>query len=588
VGNPFFLEESVRTLVETGMLVGAPSAYRLAQPLASLQMPATVQAVLAARIDRLPPEEKHMLQTAAVIGTEVPFPLLQAIAERSEEELRCGLSHLQATEFLYETSLFPELAYTFKHALTHEVAYGSLLQERRRALHAQIVEALETLASDRLDEYVDHLAQHAVRGQVWDKALTYCRQAGAKAMGHSAYPEAIVSFEQALAAVSYLPESRDTLEQAIDLRFDLRNAVLPLGGYERNLDCLREAEALAQALGDRQRLGQVFAYMTLHFVAINPDQALEYGQRALALATAQGDIGLQVIANYYVGFVYYDLGNYRRAVDCLGWNVASLQGDLLREHFGMTGLPAVLSRVHLSWSLAELGAFAEGIARGEEGVRIAEAADHPFSRIWAYAGIGQLYLRKGEVHRSIPVLERGCGLCQDWHIPSLFPRVALPLGMAYALSGRVPEALSLLEQPASQGRWAYSFAPLSEAYLLAGRTEDALACAQRDLERAQHGKQRGDQAYALRLLGESAAQRCPSQVAQAEAHYQQALTLAEELDMRPLIAHCHRGLGTLYAARGQEEPARTALATAIAMYRAMDMTFWLPQAEAALAQVERQ
>ena len=151
-GNPFFLEESVRALVETGVLAGTPGSYRLVQPLQGLQVPATVQAVLAARIDRLPPEEKRLLQTAAVVGTEVPFALLQAIAEASEEALHRGLAHLQAAEFLYETHLFPERAYTFKHALTHEVAYGGLLQERRRALHARIVAALEALTGDRLTE----------------------------------------------------------------------------------------------------------------------------------------------------------------------------------------------------------------------------------------------------------------------------------------------------------------------------------------------------------------------------------------------------------------------------------------------------
>ncbi len=135
----------MRTLVESRVLVGEPGAYRLVKSLDSLQVPATVQAVLAARIDRLPPEEKHLLQTAAVIGTEVPLPLLQAITELPEMALHRGLAHLQAAEFLYETQLFPEHAYTFKHALTHEVAYGSLLQERRRALHARIVEALEAL-----------------------------------------------------------------------------------------------------------------------------------------------------------------------------------------------------------------------------------------------------------------------------------------------------------------------------------------------------------------------------------------------------------------------------------------------------------
>src|SRR5262245_58056409 len=161
-GNPFFLEESVRTLIETGVLVGTLGAYRLAQAVPSIQVPATVQAVLAARIDRLPPEEKRLLQTAAVIGMEVPLVLVQAIAELPEETLHRGLTHLQAAELLYETRLFPEHAYTFKHALTHEVAYRSLLQERRRALHTRIVEALETLAGDRLVDHVERLADHAV------------------------------------------------------------------------------------------------------------------------------------------------------------------------------------------------------------------------------------------------------------------------------------------------------------------------------------------------------------------------------------------------------------------------------------------
>jgi class 3 adenylate cyclase len=199
-GNPFFLEESVRTLVETQGLAGERGAYRLTQALPSIQVPATVQAVLAARIDRLPPEEKRLLQAAAVIGEDVPFALLQANAEGPEEALRRGLAHLQAAEFLYEASLFPDLAYTFKHGLTYQVAYGSLLQERRRALHGRILEAIERLYPDRLAEQVERLAHHALRGEVWEKALAYLRQAGAKAAGRSAYREAAACFEQALGA----------------------------------------------------------------------------------------------------------------------------------------------------------------------------------------------------------------------------------------------------------------------------------------------------------------------------------------------------------------------------------------------------
>src|SRR5215468_10451235 len=256
-GNPFFLEESVRTLVETGALVGELGAYRLVQPLYSIQVPATVQAVLAARIDQLSPEDKRLLQTAAVIGMEVPFPLLQAIGEMPEEALRRGLDHLQAAELLYETRLFPEREYTFKHALTHEVAYGGLLQERRRVLHGRIVEVLEALAAERLAEQVDRLAHHAVRSEVWDKALGYCRQAGEKALGRSAYREAVGYFEQALSVLEHLPEQRTTREQAIDLRLALRSALLPSGDSGHILATLREAEALAAALDDPRRLAQI-------------------------------------------------------------------------------------------------------------------------------------------------------------------------------------------------------------------------------------------------------------------------------------------------------------------------------------------
>jgi class 3 adenylate cyclase len=244
-GNPFFLEESVRTLVETQGLVGDQGSYRLARALPSIQMPSTVQAVLAARMDRLPAEEKRLLQTAAVIGTEVPLALLLATAEIPEAPLRLGLTHLQAAEFLYETRLFPEIEYTFKHALTQQVAYETLLQERRRALHARIVATLEALAGDQVAEQVERLAHHALRGEVWVKALAYGRQAGEKAMARSAHREAVGYFEQALSAVAPLPETRDTREQAIDLRVALRSALWPSGDLGRILACVREAESLA-------------------------------------------------------------------------------------------------------------------------------------------------------------------------------------------------------------------------------------------------------------------------------------------------------------------------------------------------------
>jgi tetratricopeptide (TPR) repeat protein len=592
-GNPFFLEESVRTLVETGVLVGDRGAYRLEKPLDTLQVPATVQALLAARIDRLPPEDKRLLQTAAVVGTEVPWPLLQAIADTSDEALYRSLAQLQAAEFLYETSLFPERAYTFKHALTHEVAYGSLLHERRRALHARIVAALAALAGDRVEDQVERLAQHALRGEVWDKALAYGRQAGDKALARSAYREAVVCYEQALAALDHVPDSRTTTEQAIDLRLGLRPALNALGADPgRILDHLHRAETLAETLGDPLRLGRVYAEMGATFWGAGEvDRAIDYGQRTLALAATLGHVGLQVRAQSTLGQAYYDAGDYPRAVESLGRSVTPLQGDLLAERFGTNGSVAATSRAWLSQCHAERGTFTEGLAMAEDGLRVAETVNDPFSLIVACYGVSMVYLRQGDVQRAIPVLERAVGLCQDWHIPLLLPQMAVALGLAYALEGRIAAGLALAEQGVEQQvarrrprALASVVACLSEAYLLADRLEEAHQHAAQTVDLARQYQQRGQQAWARWLLGESTARQASPAVEPAIGHYRQALALAEALGMRPLQAHCHLGLGTLYARTGQQDQARAALSTAIDLYRAMGMTFWLPQVEAALVQ----
>jgi class 3 adenylate cyclase/tetratricopeptide (TPR) repeat protein len=593
-GNPFFLEESVRMLVEAGRLVGEPGVYRLATALPAVQVPPTVHAVLAARIDRLPPEEKRLLQTAAVIGTEVPLPLLHAIAELPEAALHRGLAHLQAAEFLYETRLFPEHEYTFKHALTHEVAYSSLLQERRRVLHARIVEALEALAGDQLAEQVERLAHHALWGEVWDKALAYCRQAGEKTMARSAHREAMGYFEQALSSLQHLPETRDTREQAIDLRLALRSALYPFSDHRRILVYLREAEALAEALNDQRRLGQISVRLSIHFRRMGAhDQAIAAAQRALALATASGDVVLHALANQYLGAAYQDQGDYRRAIDYLRQAMAFFDGAQRYERFGQVLLPAVLSRANLAACHAELGMFAEGIALGDEGLRIAEAVAHPVSLLFASWGIGLLSLRQGDLPRALLLLERGVSISQDADLPGYFPWIAAALGAAYILGERVADAVPLLTQAMERtiatetvSSQACHRLSLGEAHLLAGRLEEAHTLAAGALALTREHQERGHEAYALRLLGDIAARRSSPEVEQAETHYQQALALAEDLGMRPLAAHCHRGFGTLYAATGQREQARAALTTAIALYCAMDMTFWLPQAEAALAQVE--
>jgi class 3 adenylate cyclase/tetratricopeptide (TPR) repeat protein len=591
-GNPFFLEESVSTLVETGVLVGEPGAYRLAQPLHSIQVPATVQSMLAARIDRLPPEAKRLLQTAAVIGTEVPFPLLAAVADLPDTDLHRHLAHLQAAEFLYETRLFPEPEYTFKHALTHEVAYSSLLLERRRVLHARLVEALEASAPEWAAEQVERLAHHALRGEVWDKAVTYCQQAGARAYDRAAFREAVAPFEQALQALVHLPEPSNTRILAIDLRLALGRALSRLGEYGRRLTLLGEAEALARVLADRVRLGRVLAGMASVLMTTGDhDGAIAVGQQALALAGELGDSALQVQAAQALGQAYDAIGDFGRAAELWRRNIEAADRESGRPSTDLW----IRSQTGLAYTLSALGAFAEGRRHGEEALRLVTREGRGATPINAHGFLGHLYLTKGDLEYAIQVLDQGLALCRASGSLNGLPWIAAGLGYAYALQGRLVEGRTLLEEAIREDirtgallDHANRIARLSEVCCLAGRGEEAWQHARQALALARRHKERANEALALHQLGVVHAHADPPDVAQAEAHYQQALTLAEELGMRPLQAHCHRGLGTLYAATGQQEQARRELATAIEMYRAMGMKFWLPQTEAALAQMEGQ
>ena len=542
-GNPFFLEELTRAMLERGTL-GADTP-----------VPDTIQGVLMARIDRLPEGPRHLIQTASVLGRTCPHPLLEALWA-GPGDLEALVQDLQRGELLYERHGEAELLYVFKHALTQEVAYDSLLQAQRRTLHARVVTALEGLAQDRLAEQFERLAHHALRGEVWDKALAYCRQAGEKAMARSAYREAAGYCEQALSVLPHLPETRDTREQAIDLRLALRLALRPLGDFGRILACLREAEDLAETLADHRRLGQVSHFLSAHFFFRGAyDRSVTAAQRTLALATAGGDAVLHTLANQRLGIVFQAQGDYRGAINCLGQTMALFDGEWRHERFGQITLPAVLARAHLAMCHAELGMFAEGRALGEEGLRIAEVVEHPASLIVACHGIGMLLLRQGDLPRALPLLEQAVGLCHEVDFQANFPQMAAALGAAYTLGGRGADAVPLLTQSIEQatamelaGFQALCTLSLVEAQMLAGRLEEAHTLAERTLALARAQKERGNQAYALRLLGDIAARRDPPETEPAEAAYHQALALAEELGMRPLQAHCHRGLGALYGA----------------------------------------
>jgi tetratricopeptide (TPR) repeat protein len=290
-----------------------------------------------------------------------------------------------------------------------------------------------------------------------------------------------------------------------------------------------------------------------------------------------------VTGNLYLGIVCLQTGDYRRAEDLLLKVLQLLEGDLSLERFGQVGFPAVVARCHLTSVFTSQGKFQEGIVHGQEGLRVAEALDHPYSLAYACSVLAQLQTARGELSHAVRLLERGLALSREWNVTVLSVLGTGGLGYAYALSGRIAEGIALLEHAVSAcetsgfGIVGLFLMHLGEAYVLADRLEDALGFAGRALTLAREGGHRGYEARALRLLGEVAARRDPPE--HADGHYRDALALAKELGMRPLVAHCHLGLGKLYRRAGQREQAREHLTTAITMYREMDMRFWLEKAE---------
>jgi class 3 adenylate cyclase/tetratricopeptide (TPR) repeat protein len=561
-GNPFFLEESVHHLVETGALTGPRGAWRAPASAPAADVPATVQAVLAARVDRLEPDDKHLLQAAAAIGKDVPAALLRAVSEAPPESFEQGLARLRAGEFLYESRLFPEVEYTFKHALTLEVTLGSLLREHRHRLDAHIVEAIEGGDPERRAEQVDRLAHHALRGEVWDKALAYCREAGERAAGRSAHRAAARYFEQALEALGRLPDARAAQEQGVDIRLALRYSLSPLGEFARMLEELQKAERLAQALGDEVRLGRVCAFLTNYYtVMLEFRRSVEYGRRAVDIADRHHDVALGAVASLFLALAHHWRAEYPAAIELARRNVTALCDGRELERFGAALLPAVYSRVVLAWSLAETGEFDEAIGAGRDAVAIAERADHPYSVIFGCLGLGSALNRRREFAAALEPLERALALSETSDAPGIFGLVAAAAATAYARLGRPDEAIALLERAIDRsiahsdpyGHWLRT-GGLAEALLAAGRAAEALPLAERAVDLTRYAHTPGQEGWALLLLGETAAAQTPALRARAEAAFRESRALAERAGMRTLEARCRAGLAALTARRGEISP----------------------------------
>jgi tetratricopeptide (TPR) repeat protein len=574
-GNPFMVVETMRTLHE-GTDLEAEGRLPLAE---------RIRQVILRRLDRLSVRGRRLAAVAAVIGREFEVALLQLAAGLSERAIAEGVEELVRHRILHGVA---DESLAFTHDRIREVAYGELLLPRRRLLHGAVAGAIETLYADGLEPHWAVLGGHYREAAVWAKAARYLRQAAAVAAERGAHREAVVSLDQALAALDRLPRRRENREQAVDIRFDLGNSLRPLGEFARVLECLSEAEREAAALEDRHRLGWANGQLAVHLWLTRPPvEARAAARRALAVGEELGDMRLVVAGWFSLGVANFLAGEFPQAEEHLEKALSLLRGDLGRERCGMEIFPSVVGHSWLAMALAERGEFDRGVEFAEESIRLGEALDHPYSLALACWNAGRFYQTRGDLQDAIRLLERSRAIVHEYRILLMMPIVDAVLGSAYVESGKRAEGLALLEQgmaiyEPSAALHSYAMRLQSSAYFASDRAADALPIAQHALTVAREGGLRSTEAGALHLLADIAARSKSGDIEMAEAYYSQSLTLAIDLGMRPLEAHCHVGLGRLHGRAGQQALAQEHLTVAKAMYSDMTMRPWLVQAEAEL------
>jgi len=544
-GRPLFIEETVRSLKETGVLTEHDGEISLEGDLTGIEIPASVQDVLAARIDRLKPELKSLLQTAAVIGRRVSVGLLRAIATLPADELSTRLMALQSAEFIYEVETGEEAAYLFKHALTEEVAYASLTLETRRQLHGRLVDAIEEAHAGRLEEHLEELGRHALRAERWENAFTYNRAAAKKAHERSAYVATIDRFNDALAALDRLPDAEARQTDKMDVRLEMRTALWPLGRHEELEKRVLEAGTIAEQAGDIARLAKVHDYLTAHYwQAGEHDRAIEHGEKGIALARQADDFSVRVTTMLHLGIAFNARGDFERQVELHRQVATELTGPVAYQHHGMAGFPSVIARGFLTWGLAEMGEFDEALRWAGEGVEFAGDVNSTMSTVWVNDYLALACLRRGLVDRAIAIAEPNYDLCRRAEVHLLLTLTSGVLGLALANAGSTLDAIPLLEsavQPETlryhpEGA-AYPFVWLAEAYCSAERFSEAHEAATRALDTARRYGELGHEAWAQYTLAEiERAVGEPSETATSAHHL--ALHLAERCKMRPLAALC--------------------------------------------------
>ena len=576
-GNPFFMEESVRTLHEMNFIGGEAGQFKLLKAAETVRIPESAKAILSARVDRLSEKNKRVLQAAAVIGKEVPFTLLAKISELDDEDVREAIDQLQAQEFVYEASLFPELIYTFRHALVQETSYDSLLGDRRRSLHRAIVDVMEADEKVHSLEDLDQLAHHTFRGELWEKAFDYYQKAGRRALKLSAISEAEKYFETLLTTAEKLPAGDMKASRTIEAQFDLRQVMILLGNLEEAKKVLQSARTTAERIGNLLLLGLAECYLcNIYWELGEQDSAIQAGLTAQKIAVETGDSKIRDSARRYLARAYQAVGDYDMAITLFTESLPS-EGDQNASH--------VLIRVFLCNCLTEIGRFKEALELATETVVLAEGLNNPLAHAAALSALGRTHTRMGAFDAAKVELEHAMSIASASDIELLFPFVAAPLGATYTQTGDAEKGLQLLEDAIDKSvamnrmvdaaLWRYW---QGRALLRVGKIDDARKSVDRGVALSITYKERGNQAALLCLLAEIHFELGTEKLKRSLKYFEEAKALAEELDMKPTLSRCHAGLAKWHQAMDDAEQARHHQEMAKEVGGEVAVNFWLAQA----------
>lgn len=591
-GNPLFMEEFTHTLLENGSIERKDERYVLSGKASDIQVPDTIQGIIAARLDRLEENLKRTMQVASVIGRDFAFRILQTITGM-REELKSCLLNLQGLEFIYEKNLFPELEYIFKHALTQEVAYNSLLLKRRKEIHEKIAQAIEELYPDRLEEFYEMLAYHYSRTENVSKACHYLKLSGDKALGNFSPSEAVQFYREAASLLRDQPESQDNSRVRLEILQAMAYPLRPLGYPEGSVEFLEEGENLARDLGDRKALAHFQTNIGIYYLMSGGDPAKgrEYIERGLEESELTEEVEIIVPTTYELIVSYSAEGAFSRSCQ-VAPKVIALMEQTHTEHKRFDRPANIYSILHgfYGQSLAATGNFTEGEGFLDKGLSFARDIDNPMSIAMIEMLYGTFYLFKGDAENQVKHYRSSIEYLEKSQMTFFLGIVWAWLGGAYLYSGQTDTALRYaqkgLEMHTDLGLPIFLgsiHSILSEIHLGLGNLEKALVHAEQAVDLSRKNNERFFEAEAMIMLGRVIAASDRTKFEEARDLMFQGISLFDLLEVRPRYAVGLLWLGELYVDAGQKEEALENLKKAEGLFQDMEMDYWLGKTQEFLA-----